>query len=242
VALAKQGRSSEAIAHYGKALAANPEFGEAHTNLAIALSGQGRLDEAKPHFEKALALHPDSAEALTNLGAVLLWKGETEAAIANLEKAAAINPESAEAHNYLGAALCAKGRACEALAHWRKALRLKQNDVALPNQTAWVLATNPDASVRNGPEAIELAERAVRTSGGKEPRILATLGAAYAESGRFPEALRIARKALDLAAEQNNKSLAGTLDAMIGLYKSRTALRAPPQRAAMPFQERQPGS
>ena len=62
-----------------------------------------------------------------------------------------------------------------------------------------MLATNPNASVRNGAEAAELAERAARLSGGQKPAILGTLAAAYAEAGRFPEAVQTARKALKLA-------------------------------------------
>ena len=68
-------------------------------------------------------------------------------------------------------------------------MRLRPNDAALLNNTAWVLATNPNASVRNGMEAVELAERALKLSGGNEPAILGTLAAAYAEAGRFPEAV-----------------------------------------------------
>ena len=99
-------------------------------------------------------------------------------------------------------------------------MRLQPNDAALPNDTAWMLATNPNASVRNGTEAIELAERALRLSGGNEPAILGTLAAAYAEAGRFPEAAAAARKALELATQQNKRALADALRARLALYEA----------------------
>jgi Flp pilus assembly protein TadD len=84
-----------------------------------------------------------------------------------------------------------------------------------------VLATNPEASVRNGSEAVELAARAVKLSGAKDPAILDTLAAAYAEAGRFPEAVETARQALTLATEP----LAAELKARIALYEDKRAFR-----------------
>ena len=51
-----------------------------------------------------------------------------------------------------------------------------------------MMATDPDPSVRNGSEAVRLAERAVQLTGAREPTLLDTLAAAYAEAGRFQEA------------------------------------------------------
>ena len=82
------------------------------------------------------------------------------------------------------------------------------------------MATSPLASLRNGEEAVEIARRADQLSGGREPAILGTLAAAYAEAGRFSEALQTARKALDLAAQQNKQPLAKSIRAQIRLYES----------------------
>ena len=101
-------------------------------------------------------------------------------------------------------------------------LRARPDDVALLDDTARVLATNPNASIRNGAEAVELAQRAAQLSDRREPAILGTLAAAYAEAGRFSEAVQTARKALDLATEQNKQSLAESLKAKIPLYEAGT--------------------
>ena len=70
-------------------------------------------------------------------------------------------------------------------------IRSRPSDTNLLNDTAWILATNPNASVRDGAEAVELAQRAVKLSGGQEPAILDTLAAAYAEAGRFADAVEV---------------------------------------------------
>ncbi len=88
-----------------------------------------------------------------------------------------------------------------------------------------MLATNPNASIRNGPEAVELAQRAARLSDAREPAILGTLAAAYAEAGRFSEAVLAAQQALALATSQKNTALADALQARIRLYQAGSPYR-----------------
>jgi len=109
-----------------------------------------------------------------------------------------------------------RGKISEALAEWRAGLHVDPEDLPLLSQAAWVLATNPRASVRNGSEAVEHASLAVRLSGAKDRATLDTLAAAYAEAGRFPEAVQTARQGLALATEL----LADDLKARIALYES----------------------
>lgn len=153
-------------------------------------------------------------------------EGQYDQATLHLEKALAIKPSLVEAHYYLGASFYhSPARAQEALAHWREALRLDPNFVPAMNGAAGVLAASPDASDRNGAEAVELAERAVQLSEAQDPVYLDTLAAAYAEVGRFPEAIAAARKALDLAAEQHREHLLEGLNTRIKLYQSHKPYR-----------------
>ncbi len=85
-------------------------------------------------------------------------------------------------------------------AEWREALRLQPDDVDALDQLAWALATSPEASIRNGPEAVALARRAVQLGDGRDADLLATLAAAYAEAGRFSEAVETAERAISLAS------------------------------------------
>ncbi len=106
-------------------------------------------------------------------------------------------------------------------------LRRRPNDLALLNDVAWTLATDPNASIRNGAEAVTLAERAAQVSSAKEPAILGTLAAAYAEDGRFADAVQVAERALALAAGQNKSDLAATLRTRIKLYQANSPFHQP---------------
>ena len=120
--------------------------------------------------------------------------GRFDEAIAHYQKALEIKPDYADARDNLGIAQSQREGILKALAERRESLRSRPDDVALLNETAWMLATNPNASIRNGAEAVELAQRAVQLSDGREPAILGTLAAAYAEAGRFSEAVQTARQ------------------------------------------------
>ena len=94
-------------------------------------------------------------------------------------------------HFNLGATLYDQGKIIDAVAHWREAARLQPADVIVLYRLAWVLATSPDDSVRNGPKAVEMANRAVQLSPDRqEPLFLDALAAAYAETGQFPIAVQ----------------------------------------------------
>ena len=134
-------------------------------------------------------------------------------------------PKYAEAHDSLGEALYAQGRTAEALAHWRGAMGLQPSDAQALRWAAWVLATAPDAAIRDGAEALALAVRAVQISGGNDARMLDTLAAAYAEKGRFAEAAATARRAQARAAQENQPALAGEIGARIALYEANQPFR-----------------
>src|ERR1700732_4553372 len=92
-----------------------------------------------------------------------------------------------------------KRHAEDAIAQYREALRLAPENIAAQSNLAWLLATCSDPSLRDGSEAVLFAERARRLSGGNRPVILRILAAAYAENGRFADAIRVAEHALQVA-------------------------------------------
>jgi tetratricopeptide (TPR) repeat protein len=214
-----QGRMDEAIAQYQRALEIKPDDDEVHYNLGNVFLQLGRMDEAIAHYQKALAINPNYAKAHNNLGTAFRQQGRLEEAITQFQKALEIKPDYAEVHNNLGVVFTQQERMEEAISHFQKALAIKPNYVEAQNNLAWVLATCPQASLRNGIKAVELAERANQLAGGKNPVILATLAAAYAEAGRFPEAIETAQRALQLAEAQSNTTLAGTLQSQLKPYQ-----------------------
>ncbi len=227
-ALFQKGQVDEAIAHYQKALAIQPGHAKAHYNLGNALAEQSKLDEAIIEFQKALAIQPDQPEVLNNLATALLRSGQVDEAIIQFQKTLAIQPGLAGAYNNLGAALFNKGRVNEAINSFQKALAIQpdsgdaQNNLAL---IAWALATSPDPSVRNGTKARELAIQANQLSGNENPMILRTLAAACAEMGRFPEAIAISQRAMQLASTQHNATVAASIQIQLKSYEAGSAFR-----------------
>ena len=224
-ALCQQGKIDESIASFQKALETKPNDVRVHNNLGNALLLKGRADEATRHFEMALEVDPNNPEAQYNLGNVLAGKGRIDEAMARYRKAAASRPDYADAHQNLGVLLHQQGKIAEALAQWREAIRLRPKDMVLLNAVARLLATHPDASVRNGPEAVELARRAVQLSGERDPALLDTLAAACAEAGRFAEAIEVAQHALLLASARGNTALSEAVGSRIKLYQSGSPFR-----------------
>jgi tetratricopeptide (TPR) repeat protein len=215
------GRPDDAIDHYQKALGVRPDYAEASCNLANALIAKGDLDGAIAQYKACLAAIPDQEEAQYNLASALLREGRTDEAIVEYQKVLHIHPESADAHANLGIAWLAKGRARDAMAEYTKALQVSPENLAALSNLAWLLATSPDPTLRNGSEAVRLAERAESTSSRSEkrPTVLRILAASYAEAGQFAEAKETAQHALEAANIQGNTTLSNALRDEIALYE-----------------------
>lgn len=226
--LYQDGRLDEALAHSQKALEIQPDDVGANNCVGFVLLQKGQVDEAIAHFHTALRARPDYAPAHSNLGMALFQLGRVDEAIAHFRSALEADPTVADIHNNLGAALVRQGQFEEAVAHYQKALELRPDYPGACNNFAWVLATTPQPSIRNGARAVELAQRANQLTSGGNLVILRTLAAAYAEAGRFPEAIETANQALQLATTQGNSAWANTLQKEAGLYLAASPLRDPP--------------
>ena len=143
-----------------------------------------------------------------------------DAAMLHYQKALELKPDNAEVHNDLANALSKNGQFAEAIQHWEKALEIRPQYPPAQNNLAWALATCPDASLRNGTKAIQLAQQASGSSGGKNLLMLRTLAAAYAEAGQFTNALTTAGQALQLAATESNFPMINSLQAQLKLYEA----------------------
>jgi tetratricopeptide (TPR) repeat protein len=221
----QQGRRDDAIVHYRKALEIQPDLAPARHNLGIILLEKGQAPEAVAHFRKLVELQPGSANLHNNLGWILRRAGRLDEALPPLRKALEIRPDYPEAHGNLARTLALLGHAPEAVVHFQAALRGLPDDAEYLTDLAWLLATWPEASVRSGSQAVELAEQANRLSGGGNPAVLRSLAAAYAESGRFTEAVSSARQAVELAQEQSNTALAEALQTQLKLYEAGSPYR-----------------
>ncbi len=219
-ALVRQGKLDEAIQHYEQLLQRKPDFAEAHMALGGALATQGKWDEAVQHFERAVQLKPGDAGARDNLGLALATQGKLDQAIENYRQALQLDPNRPEIFFHLGMALSQSGRFREAVTQYREALRLNPDLTGALNNLAWALAASPDDTVRNGTEAIQLAEHACDLTQYRQPVFIGTLAAAYAEAGRFSEAVATAEKAEQLATRAKLTAVAAKNRQLLELYRA----------------------
>lgn len=219
-ALLQADRADDAIPHLEAAMKNLPDSAAAHYDLAIALFKSGRTDAAIPHFQKAAEGEPQNCEFLNNLGWALLQNGQVDEAIARFQAVLKIQPDAAPTHQTLAIALLRKGQAREAIAHYQSFLAHLPNDARALSDLAWVLATWPEASIRDGRWAVDLARRANQLSGGQNPEVLRALAAALAEDRQFAEAVKTAQHALELAESQANAELAAALRAHLKRYET----------------------
>jgi Flp pilus assembly protein TadD len=162
------------------------------------------------------------------VGLACAKQGRPAEAAAAFSAALRIKPDDAEAHSHLAAALASQHRTREAVWHYREALKLAPDLPEALNNLAWLLAANPDSQVRNGREAVAMAERACKLTEYKQPLMVGTLAAAYAEAGRFAEAVATAEQAKRLAEQANQMELAARNGALLELYRAGQPARDTP--------------
>jgi protein O-mannosyl-transferase len=169
----------------------------------------------------AVTSHNDVAHA--SLASLFLKDDRIDDAISHSEAAVRIQPDNVNARDTLARCLFRRGRVNEAVAHLKETLRIAPDDDYAQANLAWVLATSPDASLRDGTKALELAknltERPGHANDANAIQVLQILAAACAETGRFPEAVRTAQQALQLAIAQNNAALTESLQSNIDNYR-----------------------
>ena len=222
IALLRKGQSDEeAINQFQKTLELNPNYIEAHYNLGMVFGVQGRLAEAAEQYRAAIRLNPRQADAHGNLANVLVAQGKPDEAIKEYQRTLNLAPNSDLAHYRYGQALEAQHHYATAKAEYQKALGINPHNTQVSLSLAWLLATCPDDSLRNGEKAVELAEQMKRSTEVESPQMLDTLGAAYAEAGRYGEAVATAKRALDLPATRNNQPLAEAIQTRLKLYEAR---------------------
>jgi len=130
-----------------------------------------------------------------------------------------------DAQFQLAVVLARQGNIQEAVKNYRAAKSVPQGveDFLVLNNLAWILAASPLPEYRDGSKAVELATRARDLDHSRHPLVIGTLAAAYAEAGRFDEAVAAARQAHDLALAQGDQTVAARNLALLEIYRSHHA-------------------
>src|SRR5437016_4532965 len=218
-------RDSETLFKHALAVTRNNDVAE--NNLGIVYLRQGNVNGAISLLQAAVDLRPDNSPAHENLAKALLQKGDVENALIHYQKLLQLQPDNIEVHNIVGTALVQQGRVREGVEEWQQVLAIQPDNGNALSNLAWILATSPDDSLRDGAKAVQLAEEALRISGRRIPIIFRTLAAAYAENGEFSKAIQIAQQGIELANSQGNSGLATELEGNISLYQEQRPLRDP---------------
>jgi tetratricopeptide (TPR) repeat protein len=219
VVLTQKNDLDGAIAHFQKSLQNKPDDTAVMNNLGDVLFLKGDVNTAIGEFLNILQIKPNDANARYSLGVAFLQEGNLNGAISNLQETLRIKPNWAEAHYNLGNSLIGKGNTEEAMVHYEKAIEIKPDYSDAQNNLAWSLATTPQASLRDGKKAVELARQANQATRGQDLDILGTLAAAYAEAGRFNDAIQSAQKAIDLAKATGQQDQIAQLNEELKLYE-----------------------
>ena len=218
-ALEKRGCQIGAITNYQEALRINPRNIRAHNNLGNLFGKTGKTNEALVQYQEAMKLNPKEPLVYVNLGTLLVKMGHFDEGMSNYEQAVQLNPDDPRPYYSMGIALLHQGRDVEAVNNFRKVLRLDPEDFQTLVFLARVLASDENPQVRNGAEAVALAEKANDLTDGEHPFALDTLAMSYAEVGRFQDAQQIGQRAIQLAQaavlEETNAMLQ-----RLELYKS----------------------
>src|SRR6185369_16126891 len=196
----------------------------AHLAFATSLFAEGKTEEAIAHARRAAEIRPANAGVYGEVPVGVEGKALDEAILfwsARVEN----EPNNIGARNTFGVLLVQKHQMRAAVEQWESAFALNPNDGNAQSNLAWVFATAPDASLRNGTRAVELVERALKLAGGINPILHRTLAAAYAEAGRFDAAIATAERGQALAEREGNRELADEFTGVLAGYRQHQPFR-----------------
>jgi tetratricopeptide (TPR) repeat protein len=195
----------QALADYDESMRLDPNYVFAYIGRGSVLHLIGKYDDAIADYNSVLRLDPREWYGYYNRGLVWNDKREFDKAIADFGNALRLKPILALAYGNRGRTWYYKRDFDKAIADSIAAQELDPKDADWYNSVAWIRATCIDANFRNGPEALELAMKACELSSFKSFYCLATLGASFAELGRYDEAVMWQQMAIDVAKDPNTK-------------------------------------
>lgn len=210
----------QAVEQFERAVRVEPERAEFHRDLGSELSKLNDSRKAMRHLREAVRIDPGISNADFYIGRELVVIGEHRDAVPHLRRAIRLQDDSASAHHLLGVAYESLDLPGEALQSYRAAMRIKPDWVLPMIAAAWLLATNPDATIREPDFAVTLAERAVRTTPKQDARFLDVLAAAYAAKGEFARAVSAAEAALKVAHDDNGLRCSAEIAERLKLYRN----------------------
>jgi tetratricopeptide (TPR) repeat protein/cell division septation protein DedD len=187
-----------AISDCSQAIRHNPGSAKAYNNRGFAYIFKESYKMALSDFDRAIAINPRYVDAHSNRCLAEIRLERYPRAVADCGKALAINPRSAKALYNRGFARDRQGDHAGALEDYIQALKVNPDYIEVFNNIAWILATSQDERLRDGQRSVALAEKALAHT--TEVNFLGTLAAAYAEAGRYDEAVAMENRLVSILA------------------------------------------
>jgi Flp pilus assembly protein TadD len=199
---ADRGNLEAALAEARAALALGPENPVAYDLLLFCLSRLPEVDEEMLSTTRdALTVSPFNPFLHQALGLACARRSDFGGALSQFAYAAVISPNWHDPRMQFQTVLSNLGVDAQATRHLEEAAAIAHDSPLLLNDLAWLRATSPEAALRDGGQAVAMAERACRLTNRENANLLVTLAASYAEAGRFADAINIADQALQLAGQ-----------------------------------------
>jgi tetratricopeptide (TPR) repeat protein len=224
--LLHENRLQEAIVVLERLKILEPRDPVVLNTLGNALLALGRFEEAEICVREAIDLRPAFAEAHQSLGLILMKVNQAnpeqhlEEAASHFHEALRYQTNNALAHLQLATIAAGRQDLSNAISEYRAALKINPEWPEALNNLAWLLATSGDAKLRNGEEAVQLAEKACQLIGFKTPVFVGTLAAAYAEAGNFPKAIEMGEAAYQIANSTGQNEIAEKNQELLKLYRA----------------------
>ena len=195
----------QATDFYAQEIRANPGNRRARLGRILILLEMKQYDEAIGDLSEVIRLDPTS-NSYTLRGMAWGRNKQYDKSIEDLNEAILLDPTNATAHFFLANAWKANKEYENAFAYYSETIRLNPNLSAAYNMLAWIRATCPDDNLRDGEKAVELALAACKLTDRKDPDMLDTLAAAYAEAADFNKAVECQEEANKLLTDESARS------------------------------------
>ena len=217
----RRDKNDLAVADFTKVIELNPDSAPAFFHRGTIYQRLGEFQLAQHDLANAIELKPDFPEAIYRRGINSGQLGELQLAIRDFDRAIEMKSNFADAYFRRGIVHQQLYQAELAIRDYKQVVGLSPENGHAYNNLAWLLATCPDATCRDGEQALSSARKACELLGWDHFSALDTLAAANAESGHFDEAVKWQTKAITLAPESNKSDLLSRLE----LYQAREPFR-----------------
>lgn len=194
-------KAAEGLSDAERAVDLHPDSDDAIRVWAMLVEKSGQTNQTLKRLQKQVDKNPSDALAPLEMGLLYAGQHRLGKAIEAYTVALAADSDRPFVRQARADAYLNLGMQKEAIADYEIALKLDPNNSGVLNNLAWVLATSPDDSLRNGPRAIKLALKGCELTEYRQAHIVSTLAAAYAETGDFETARRWSEKSVELGDE-----------------------------------------